>query len=90
MDSEFYDDCDSTPDAVIVEPTSFDDVFDAVEKLSSGYVVIVNCKSLDATEAKRFIHFMEGATLSCDGKQQCLAKRVFLFQSVRNAAGSAK
>jgi len=63
----------------IIEPTSFDDARQIVDKLNTGTPVIMNLQSLKHELSQRIMDFVSGAGYSMGGRVQPVGDKVMLI-----------
>ena len=68
-----------TPQVVVMQLQSFEQVTQAVEILWQGQPLVLNVVQMDAEIAQRAVDFVAGATYALEGQQQYLAAGIFLF-----------
>ena len=68
-----------TPQVVVMQLQSFEQVTQAVQILWQGHLLVLNLTQMDAIQAQRAVDFVAGANYSIDGQQQHLAPGLFLF-----------
>ncbi|MDV2995486.1 MAG: Cell division protein SepF [Chroococcidiopsis sp. SAG 2025] len=68
-----------TPQVVVMQLQSFEQVTQAVEILWRGQPLVLNVVQMDAEIAQRAVDFVAGATYALEGQQQYLAAGIFLF-----------
>jgi cell division inhibitor SepF len=66
-------------EVVLMQPTSFEAVQEAVMALRDHATVLLNLSSLPPEQAQRAADFMAGGAFALDGQQERLGESVFLF-----------
>ncbi|MFM2081090.1 MAG: hypothetical protein RLZZ219_1772 [Cyanobacteriota bacterium] len=66
-------------EVVVMQPTRFEAVQEAVMALRDHATVLLNLSSLPPDQAQRAADFMAGGAFALDGQQERLSERVFLF-----------
>jgi cell division inhibitor SepF len=66
-------------EVMVMQPTRFEAVQDAVLALRDHATVLLNLSSLPPEQAQRAADFMAGGAFALDGQQERLGERVFLF-----------
>jgi cell division inhibitor SepF len=66
-------------EVVVMRPTRFEGVQDAVMALRDHATVLLNLSALSPDQAQRAADFMAGGAFALDGQQERLGERVFLF-----------
>jgi cell division inhibitor SepF len=66
-------------EVVVMQPTSFAAVQEAVMALRDHATVVLNLSSLPPGEMQRAADFMAGGAFALDGQQERLGEMVFLF-----------
>ena len=66
-------------EVMVMQPSHFEGVQEAVLALRDHATVLLNLSSLPADQAQRAADFMAGGAFALDGQQERLGERVFLF-----------
>jgi cell division inhibitor SepF len=66
-------------EVMVMQPTRFEGVQEAVMALRDHATVLLNLSSLPPDQAQRAADFMAGGAFALDGQQERLGERVFLF-----------
>lgn len=66
-------------EVVLMQPTHFDGVREAVMALRDHATVLLNLSSLPPDQAQRAADFMAGGAFALDGQQERIGELVFLF-----------
>lgn len=66
-------------EVMVVEPRSFEESLEIVDKLRERKSVVLNLHLLDADQSQRIVDFLSGATHAVDGNQQKIGEGVFIF-----------
>jgi len=80
-----------TPEIILMEPRSFDEMPRAIQALRERKTVILNLTMMEPDQAQRAVDFVAGGTFAIDGHQERIGESIFLFApscvSVTNALG---
>lgn len=66
-------------EVLVIQPTRFEQVQEAVLALRDHATVLLNLSSLPPEQVQRAADFMAGGAFALDGQQERLGERVFLF-----------
>jgi cell division inhibitor SepF len=66
-------------EVLVMQPTRFEAVQEAVLALRDHATVLLNLTSLPPEQAQRAADFMAGGAFALDGQQERIGDRVFLF-----------
>jgi cell division inhibitor SepF len=66
-------------EVIVMEPHSFDDAAQIVQKFKENKVIVLNLHLLDKVQSQRTIDFVCGAALALNGKPQKVGDLVFIF-----------
>jgi len=66
-------------EVVVIQPSCFEAVQEAVLALRDHATVLLNLSSLPPEQAQRAADFMAGGAFALDGQQERLGEMVFLF-----------
>ena len=66
-------------EVVLMQPSAFEAVQEAVQALRDHATVLLNLDSLPPEQMQRAVDFMAGACTALDGQQERLGELVFLF-----------
>jgi len=66
-------------EVVLMHPTSFDAIQEAVIALRDHATVLLNLSALPIDQRQRAADFMAGGAFALDGQQERLGEQVFLF-----------
>jgi FtsZ-interacting cell division protein YlmF len=64
---------------VIIEPTSFNDIPDAIDALRQRQMVVLNLTHMEHAEAQRSVDFLAGGTIMFNGTLEKIDQRIFIF-----------
>jgi len=67
------------PEVVVLHPTSFEALQEAVQALRDHATVLLNLSALPPDQKQRAADFMAGGAFALDGQQERLGDQVFLF-----------
>ena len=90
--TSYYADVDSTlspynqfpiaatvAEIVIIEPTSFNDIPEAIDALKRRQMVVLNLTHMDHAEAQRSVDFLAGGTIISNGTLERVDPKIFIF-----------
>jgi cell division inhibitor SepF len=66
-------------EVVILKPSAFADMHQAIQLLRDQKIVILNLSLMQPSKAQRFIDFVSGGTVASDGHAVHLGEQTFLF-----------
>ena len=69
----------NSTEVIICEPRTYDESVEFVKYLKDKKSIIVNLNFLDATQARRLVDFLCGATHALNGNQSKISENVFIF-----------
>lgn len=69
----------SLTDIFLSNPKSFSDADEAITRLKSGKLILVNTKHLTSDSAQRIIDYLDGSVQSLDGQFTEVGNGVYLF-----------
>ncbi|MBU6353645.1 MAG: cell division protein SepF [Cyanobacteria bacterium REEB498] len=67
------------PEVVVLQPTRFEALQEAVLALRDHATVLLNLSALPPDQKQRAADFMAGGAFALDGQQERLGEQVFLF-----------
>jgi cell division inhibitor SepF len=67
------------PEVVVLQPTRFEALQEAVQALRDHATVLLNLSALPPDQKQRAADFMAGGAFALDGQQERLGEQVFLF-----------
>ena len=67
------------PEVVVLQPTCFEALQEAVQALRDHATVLLNLSALPPDQSQRAADFMAGGAYALDGQQERLGDQVFLF-----------
>lgn len=68
-----------TPEVMILEPRSFEEMPQAIQALRDRKTVVLNLSLMDLEQAQRAVDFVAGGTFAIDGHQERVGESIFLF-----------
>jgi FtsZ-interacting cell division protein YlmF len=68
-----------TAEIIIIEPTSFDDMPNAIQALKQNQMIVLNLIHMEHEEAQRSVDFMAGGTLMFNGAIEKIDQKIFIF-----------
>lgn len=68
-----------TPEIVLMEPRSFDEMPRAIQALRERKTMILNLTMMEPDQAQRAVDFVAGGTFAIDGHQERIGESIFLF-----------
>lgn len=66
-------------DIVIIEPTSFGEMSEAIQALKRQQMIVLNLTHMDYEEAQRSVDFLAGGTLMFNGSIEKIDHKIFIF-----------
>ncbi len=69
----------SVAEIVIIEPTSFNDIPEAIDALKRRQMVVLNLTHMDHAEAQRSVDFLAGGTIISNGTLERVDPKIFIF-----------
>lgn len=64
---------------VIIEPTSFNDMPEAINALKKRQLVVLNLTHMEHAEAQRSVDFLAGGTIMFNGSLERVDPKIFIF-----------